>query len=370
MGANLKANVTSQVKECGEKTELLTRRSVALEAKSADIERLSLEIQALGRSLDQNNVDLRKKNLWASEAREEAVQTVEELKKTEFELALLRSELAKAVAALSDRYLAAHAHRQSVSEASVETDTLEGEVSRSTEQVDVQQQLIFAATKNTKIVEASIVSKGLEIQRLLGVIATLGTREREEAIERARLHTRVFTLETSIQQSRLANTSKIEDTRVAELETQLHSCVANLTSLKEDYEHLVTQGKSQRDQARALRTADYNDEIRGYEEHLETLRAEILALRGVGTRVRADTSALDYAALAQVLHRERENSALLEAQTQASFEQLSKKEEELRLARSAQRSSDARVGTLAAEAQCKRDLFVTTQVLSSLVSQS
>jgi len=223
---------------------------------------------------------------------------------------------------------------------------------------------------NTKIVEASIVSKGLEIQRLLGVIATLGTREREEAIERARLHTRVFTLETSIQQSRLANTSKIEDTRVAELETQLHSCVANLTSLKEDYEHLVTQGKSQRDQARALRTADYNDEIRGYEEHLETLRAEILALRGVGTRVRADTSALDYAALAQVLHRERENSALLEAQTQASFEQLSKKEEELRLARSAQRSSDARVGTLAAEAQCKRDLFVTTQVLSSLVSQS
>merc|ERR1719284_2257380 len=132
--ANLKANVTSQVKECGEKTELLTRRSVALEAKSADIERLSLEIQALGRSLDQNNVDLRKKNLWASEAREEAVQTVEELKKTEFELALLRSELAKAVAALSDRYLAAHAHRQSVSEASVETDTLEGEVSRSTEQ--------------------------------------------------------------------------------------------------------------------------------------------------------------------------------------------------------------------------------------------
>merc|ERR1712136_347779 len=98
--------------------------------------------------------------------------------------------------------------------------------------------------------------------------------------------------------------------------------------------------------------------------------AEILALRGVGTRVRADTSALDYAALAQVLHRERENSALLEAQTQASFEQLSKKEEELRLARSAQRSSDARVGTLAAEAQCQRDLFVTTQVLSSLVSQS
>merc|ERR1712135_228755 len=134
---------------------------------------------------------------------------------------------------------------------------------------------------------------------------------------------------------------------------ELRSAVEKHGTLRQEYETLVSQGVAKRNEARATRVADYEEEIRGYQEHLETLKAEILTLRAIGMRVRSDMDALDSAALAQVLHRERENNALLEAQVHASFEQLAKKEDELRRARSAQRVSDARVGNLAAEAQCK-----------------
>ena len=71
------------------------------------------------------------------------------------------------------------------------------------------------------------------------------------------------------------------------------------------------------------------------QEHLETLKAEILTLRGANA-----------AAPAQMSHRERENNALLEAQVRTSTEQLSKQEDELRRRHSMQRFSDARVGRL------------------------
>ena len=50
--------------------------------------------------------------------------------------------------------------------------------------------------------------------------------------------------------------------------------------------------------------------------------------------------------MTQVSHREHEDHALPEALVHASSEQLSKKAVELRRARSAQRLSDARVGTM------------------------
>lgn len=286
---------------------------------------------------------------------------MEELKKLDLELARLVVDLSKAQVILKERDVVVHGHRQKVAEATVESETLEAEVGHVAEQIEVQQQSFLAATKNAKIVEANIASKGLEIQRLLGVIATLGAREREEAANIARLHTRVFSLEASIQQLRLTvSTSRSEDTRVAQLELELRGAVEKHSTLRQEYESLVSQGVAKRNDARATRVADYEEELRGYQEHLETLKAEILTLRSVGRRVRSDSGTLDAAALSQVLHRERENNALLEAQVHASSEQLSKKEDELRRARSAQRFSDARVGTLAAEAQCKRDVVVAT----------
>ena len=116
----------------------------------------------------------------------------------------------------------------------------------------MQKQSFLAATKNTKIVESNIASKSLEIERLLGVIASLGAREREEAANIARLHTRVFTLETSIQQLRLtASMSHSEDTRVSQLEMELRSAVEKRATLRQEYETLVSQGVAKRNEARA-----------------------------------------------------------------------------------------------------------------------
>merc|ERR1712136_713393 len=49
---------------------------------------------------------------------------------------------------------------------------------------------------------------------------------------------------------------------------------------------------------------------------------------------------------------ERESNALLSAQLAATDEQMGRKEEELRRARSAHKSSDVRAGSLAAEVLC------------------
>eukprot|EP00450_Noctiluca_scintillans_P008561 CAMPEP_0194504768 /NCGR_PEP_ID=MMETSP0253-20130528/29630_1 /TAXON_ID=2966 /ORGANISM="Noctiluca scintillans" /LENGTH=143 /DNA_ID=CAMNT_0039347215 /DNA_START=17 /DNA_END=445 /DNA_ORIENTATION=- len=141
--------------------------------------------------------------MWALGAREETAQKVEEWKKLEVELARLVVDLSNAQAILKKKDVEVHHHRQKVSEATVESDAMEAAAGHAAEQIEVQKQSFLAATKNMKIVEANIASNGLEIQRLLGVIATLGAREREEAANIARLHTRVFTLETSIQQLRL-----------------------------------------------------------------------------------------------------------------------------------------------------------------------
>lgn len=358
----LKGNVASLSEESAEKTEILARRVTSIEAKTAAIERLKVEMLILRSSLESNKLDIKKKNIWALGAREETAEKVEEVKKLEVELARLVEDLSKARAILKEKDVLVHHHRQKVSEATVESDAMEAAAGHVAEQIEVQKQSFLAATKNTKIVEANIASKSLEIERLLGVIASLGDREREEAANIARLHTRVFSLETSIQQLRLtASMSHSEDTRVSQLEMELRSAVEKRATLRQEYETLVSQGVAKRNEARATRVADYEEEIRGYQEHLETLKAEILTLRAIGMRVRSDMDALDSAALAQVLHRERENNALLEAQVHASFEQLAKKEDELRRARSAQRVSDARVGNLAAEAQCKRDAFDATR---------
>uniref|UniRef100_A0A7S0ZUW9 Uncharacterized protein n=1 Tax=Noctiluca scintillans TaxID=2966 RepID=A0A7S0ZUW9_NOCSC len=358
----LKGNVTSLSKESAEKTEILARRVTSIEGKNAAIERLKVEMLILRSSLESNKLDIEKKNIWALGARKETTHTVEEWKKLEVKLGRMVADLIKAQAMLKEKDVLVDHHRQKVSESTVESDAMQAAAGHGAEQIEVQKQSFLVATKNTKVMESNIASKGLEIQRLLGVISTLGAREREEAANIARLHTRVFTLETSIQQLRLtASTPHSEDTRVSQLEMELRSAVDKHSTLRQEYETLVSQGVAKRNEARATRVADYEEEIRGYQEHLETLKAEILTLRAIGMRVRSDMDALDSVALAQVLHRERENSALLEAQVHASFEQLAKKEDELRRARSAQRVSDARVGNLAAEAQCKRDVFVATK---------
>ena len=77
----------------------------------------------------------------------------------------------------------------------------------------------------------------------------------------------------------------------------------------------------------------------------ETLKAEILNLRGVSRRVHSDTCTFDTAALVEASHRERENNALPEAPLHTSYEQLSKKEIESFNVRPAHRLSSARVET-------------------------
>merc|ERR1712136_332144 len=121
----LKGNVESLSEESADKTEILARRVTSIEAKTAAIERLKVEMLVLRSSLESNKLDIDKKNIWASGAREETAEKVEEVKKLEVELARLVEDLSNAHTILKEKDVVVHHHRQKVSEATVESDAME-----------------------------------------------------------------------------------------------------------------------------------------------------------------------------------------------------------------------------------------------------
>ena len=175
----LKGNVESLSEESADKTEILARRVTSIEAKTAAIERLKVEMLILRRwksgrvcgvvcfvgsfflsmprqtltvgpamapsretairsSLESNKLDLEKKNIWALGARKETTHKVEEWKKLEVKLGRMVADLNKAQAILKEKDVVVHHHRQKVSEATVESDAMQASAGHVAEQIEVR----------------------------------------------------------------------------------------------------------------------------------------------------------------------------------------------------------------------------------------
>lgn len=254
--------------------------------------------------------------------------------------------------ALAERDLAAHHHKQQVSEATVQSEAFKAAVSRDQEDLRARELQLTNASRNLKMLEATLLGKSLEVQRLFGVVATLGDRERESQTELSQLQAKIFTMQTMLQalQHDSALTT-VGATRISQLESQLQEYMNMISTQQTEFEALMMQTRALEEEARVGRIAEYEDQIKSSEENLRALEAEIRKLRDERPQHVADVG-VDFAALTEAARLERESNALLSAQLAATDEQLARKEEELRRARSAHKSSDARAGSLAAEVLC------------------
>ena len=98
-------------------------------------------------------------------------------------MARLRGELDHVQAALGERELVVQHHQQRVAEATAQSREFREMAARKREELNAQAQQFEEVTINLRMMNATLAGKTLEVQRLVGVVATLSAREREGAEE-------------------------------------------------------------------------------------------------------------------------------------------------------------------------------------------
>jgi len=348
---NLQLESERLVSEIAEKAEEVSRRALELEARTFQAGKLSEECRLLREMLESSGAEKAKKERWVWHAFSDVSARTVETKKLDQEVQRLREELVIITDALAERDLAAHHHKQQVSEATVQSEAFKAAVSRDQEDLRARELQLTNASRNLKMLEATLLGKSLEVQRLFGVVATLGDRERESQTELSQLQAKIFTVQTMLQALQHDSALTVGATRISQLESQLQEYMNVISTQQTEFEALMMQTRALEEEARVGRIAEYEDQIKSSEENLRALEAEIRKLRDERPQHVADVG-VDFAALTEAARLERESNALLSAQLAATDEQLARKEEELRRARSAHKSSDVRAGSLAAEVLC------------------
>lgn len=348
----LKAQIARLTKESGEKSELLSIRSTELDAKNAEHSKLLTEARTLKTELEDSNKEKAEKERWEWHAYADASGRSEVIKNLNAEVARLRGELDHVQAALGERELVVQHHQQRVAEATAQSREFREMAARKREELNAQAQQFEEVTINLRMMNATLAGKTLEVQRLVGVVATLSAREREGAEEVDQLQMTLHRLQEEL--SALHSAPKgapVDVAKAAQLEFMIQEHMTKINTQKSEYEALIIKNRAMVEEARVERIGEYEEKLRRSREHLLALEAEIRSLRDEPSHY-IESSDGNCATLIEEVRVQRESNALLAAQLQANEEQLANKDEELLRARSAHKTSDARLGSLAAEVSC------------------